>query len=118
MKTIYVFVYGILKTEDGQPATLCDPNWEMRNLGSFPALIYRPGNETAAIKGQLLTVDEDELAHFDMIEGYPNFYTRCRVNVDVEGEVYRAWMYYLEEMDSWIREAPIVKEGEWYRDYC
>lgn len=90
-----IFVYGILKRRpDAKPAIV--PGFRMVDMGHFPAAI--PGEEDDALIGELIFVDDDTVEHFDMIEGYPNFYDRQGVKVVTEeDETIEAEMYVVTE---------------------
>lgn len=88
-----LFVYGILRKalrgEDG--ATLLgdhttDERYTMYSLGYFPGVV-RGGSDS--ITGEVYEVTEEMLARCDGIEGYPDMYTRDRI----ETPWGRAWIY-------------------------
>lgn len=103
-----VFVYGSLKSGgmvrglDGFPgATIVGkakttyPDYNMLDLGSFPAVV----KGEKYIQGEVWEVDDTTFQELDMIEGYPEFYKRVKTET-TQG---RAWMYFLP--------------GDQYRDY-
>jgi gamma-glutamylcyclotransferase (GGCT)/AIG2-like uncharacterized protein YtfP len=96
-----VFVYGSLKSGgmvrglDGFPgATIVGkakttyPDFNMLDLGSFPAVV----KGEKYIQGEVWEVDDTTFQELDMIEGYPDFYKRVKTET-TQG---RAWMYFLE----------------------
>lgn len=100
-----VFVYGTLKK--GNPirgldkfagtrflasTTTANANWSMIDLGAFPAVL--PDGDHR-ISGELWEVDHVVFQELDLIEGYPDFYTRSRVET-AHGN---AWMYHFETAD-------------------
>ncbi len=113
-----VFVYGSLKKEYsnhtvlgnakllGKGITKC--KYTMVSLGGFPGILLL--KETSTIKGEVYKVGE--LGNLDRLEGYPTFYNRVKVNVELEKTDVSAWMYYLTNGEGY-KEATIIKEGEW-----
>ena len=101
-----VFVYGTLMQKadsirsldkfGDQAEFVCDTvtssrQFDMLNLGHFPGVIDSlSGNRVA---GELWRVTSDVFAQLDIIEGYPDFYTRKMIPT----EHGIAWMYYLPE---------------------
>ncbi len=69
-------------------------SFDMLDLGHFPGVIDKmSGNRVA---GELWRVTSDVFKQLDIIEGYPDFYTRKMVPT----EHGIAWMYYLPENAS------------------
>lgn len=93
-----IFVYGILKGRyaNAQPAQV--NGFRLCDMGHFPAAI--PAAEGTII-GELIAVDNETVAEFDIIEGHPDFYVRSDVEVETdEGdqiELHRAQMYIVSE---------------------
>ena len=101
-----VFVYGTLMQKAGTIRSLnkfgsdaefvsdtmtSSSSFDMLDLGHFPGVIDSlSGNRVA---GELWRVTADVFQQLDIIEGYPDFYTRKMVPTD-HGI---AWMYYLPE---------------------
>lgn len=101
-----VFVYGTLMQKadsirsldkfGDQAEFVCDTvtssrQFDMLNLGHFPGVIDSlSGNRVA---GELWRVTNRVFRELDIIEGYPDFYTRKMVPT----EHGIAWMYYLPE---------------------
>jgi len=89
-----IFVYGVLKGRyaNAQPAQV--NGFRLVDMGCFPAAI--PTAE-GVIVGELISVDDETVEEFDMIEGHPNFYVRSNVEVETgEGdtvELHKAQMY-------------------------
>lgn len=101
-----VFVYGTLMQKAGTIRSLNkfgsdaefvsdtmtqSSSFDMLDLGHFPGVIDSlSGNRVA---GELWRVTSDVFAQLDIIEGYPDFYTRKMIPT----EHGIAWMYYLCE---------------------
>ena len=101
-----VFVYGTLMQKAGGIRSLdkigdsaeyvCDTvtsseQFEMLNLGHFPGVVDSALGHRVA--GELWRVTSRVFRDLDIIEGYPDFYTRKMVPTD-HGI---AWMYYLPQ---------------------
>jgi len=101
-----VFVYGSLMQKADSIRSLdkfgydaefvCDTQtssnqFDMLNLGHFPGVIDSASGHRVA--GELWRVTSDVFRQLDIIEGYPDFYTRKMVPT----EHGIAWMYYLPE---------------------
>ena len=101
-----VFVYGTLMQKAGSIRSLnkfgaeaefvsdtltSSESFDMLNLGHFPGVIDSlSGNRVA---GELWRVTNRVFRELDVIEGYPDFYTRKMIPT----EHGIAWMYYLPE---------------------
>lgn len=95
-----VFVYGSLKrghplhdylrtVEFCGPAVTLNPEWELINLGAFPAMIHG----TNRVAGELY-MGYDEL--FEVLDRVEQGYRRIRIPVVDEGEgLISAWVYYI-----------------------
>ena len=118
-----VFVYGTLMQKAGSIRSLdkfgpeaefvsdtvtSSKQFDMLNLGHFPGVIdSASGNRVA---GELWRVTNRVFSELDLIEGYPDFYTRKMVPTD-HGI---AWMYYLPERlheDQFTRKIPSNNQG-------
>lgn len=96
-----VFVYGTLKSGQSRSMTTmpgatyvgdaatAESEFEMIDLGSFPAVLLGGINRVA---GEVWAVDDETLNILDSIEGFPHFYKRTLVDT-TQGQ---AWIYYLE----------------------
>ena len=123
--TIQVFVYGTLRPprldtvaddsryyaqiEQYVEATVpaCVSGAQMFDFGSYPGVIQGKG----AVRGDLLTVRPKALQVIDRIEGHPMFYTRTRVDVQIEAKSTKAWIYWApKEMTIGRRQ---IKNGDW-----
>lgn len=100
-----VFVYGTLKrgnrmrgldqfgnAEFVGVAETTDTQYNLWCLGAYPAISLNGNN---AVKGEVWQVSDEVMDQLDMIEGYPDFYNRRRVET-TQGT---AWMYYLQSED-------------------
>jgi gamma-glutamylcyclotransferase (GGCT)/AIG2-like uncharacterized protein YtfP len=128
MKDLLVFVYGTLKRGNRLSLNLVDgaefvgkamttePVYNMTDLGAFPA-VY-PDLQGYNIKGEVFKVTPAVLETLDMIEGYPDFYTRTLISTSL-GE---AWMYVIEDIDIYSHntKSTIVNVNDtltWYPKY-
>lgn len=141
-KEILVFVYGTLKTGgrfhyrltgtqaycgNGTligDARILNKEYVMRDLTSFPALQrVEPGSGTY-IKGELYLIDAKTLAVLDQVEDYPHLYNRELIDVWVDKQALKAWVYYMKCGDGntagtagrntrIMTQAPVVQSGEW-----
>ena len=115
-----VFVYGTLMRKANSIRSLdkfgaeaeyvCDSvtsskQFEMINCGHFPGVLdSASGNRVA---GELWRVTADVFQQLDIIEGYPDFYTRKMVPT----EHGIAWMYYLPGTVAEHRYGTKVREN-------
>ncbi|MFA7175332.1 MAG: gamma-glutamylcyclotransferase family protein [Kiritimatiellia bacterium] len=113
MQNVLVVVYGTLMT--GEPnahvaadalcrepcvitGTLYDTNW------GFPAFV--PEGDTR-VKGELLEVTAATLAAMDRLEGYPGFYDRSMIDVQLpDGSRRQAWVYIMRHLPEQARAIP------------
>ena len=101
-----VFVYGTLMSKAGTVRSLdkfapeaefvsdtvtSSKQFDMLDLGHFPGVIDSASGHRVA--GELWRVTSKVFRELDIIEGYPDFYTRKMVPT----EHGIAWMYYLPE---------------------
>lgn len=117
---IKVFVYGTLKKgfyndyvlgkSEGKfiGEGVTDPCFTLVSLCAYPAVLDKG---TTTIKGEVYEVKT--LEHLDWLEGYPEFYNRKVITVNVDGIEHLATMYYIE---GDIDHQGIVSEGEWNRE--
>ena len=71
------------------PAVLLDYKWEMLQFAN----VFEMRGVTSI--GILWEIDENELKELDMREGYPTFYDRVIAEVEHNGELVQAWVYYM-----------------------
>ena len=71
------------------PAVLLDYKWEMLQFAN----VFEMRGVTSI--GILWEIDENELKELDMREGYPTFYDRVVAEVEYNGELVQAWVYYM-----------------------
>ena len=111
-----VFVYGTLLAGE------CNARWagnarrqKAWTLGtiydtgcSFPAFVKRGRTR---VKGEVLTVDDDDLRMMDRLEGYPRLYRREQIQVNlVGGGRVLAWVYIMNNLH---KNAPVIESGDW-----
>lgn len=110
-----VFTYGtllagernhrLLKTARFVGAASTLPRYELRNLGTFPALV-RGGMR--AVAGELYEVDAPTLLALDRLESHPDFYRRARIRL-ANGTVADT---YLLRRDQ-VAGRPIIESNNW-----
>lgn len=71
------------------PAVLLDYKWEMLQFAN----VFESRGDAAV--GVLWDIDEIELQDLDYREGYPTFYNRVIAEVEHNGELVQAWVYYM-----------------------
>lgn len=107
------FAYGTLKSTHSRGNTLeyslgmlrVSLPYKMVSLGPFPGLV--PDENYHQITGELFDISTEELDILDMIEGYPDFYTRKQeIILDAP-----TWIYYLPPEE--YGEYPEVCNGNW-----
>lgn len=116
-----VFVYGSLKAGYHNHNTLAnsplistgttEPNYQMISFGSFPALIE--GDK--AYEGEIYEVDNNTLQQLDYLEGYPDFYNRSQVDIELpNGDVQKCWVYVLANPGEYpINNGSYVDRSSW-----
>ena len=96
-----VFVYGSLKKgyfnhnilKDSEficKAITMDKNYDMIDLGSFPAMV---NSGCYNIHGEVYRVNKNTLSYLDAIESNGSFYTREEIGVAPTDENTPAWIY-------------------------
>ena len=94
----FIFVYGILKRRYANAQKARVNGYRLVDLGAFPAAIPHEGG---AVIGELIYVNNETVAEFDMIEGHPHFYVRTDVEVEVgdgdNAELVQAQMYVVNQ---------------------
>lgn len=78
--------------------------------GAYPALL--PSKDKHEITFELYEVDANTSRNLDILEGYPDFYSKATINID--GEEYL--IYWLNEVKLNGAKMPDVESGDWY-DY-
>lgn len=116
---IYVMVYGTLREGGGNHAFLESAvrlqnlelaGFRMVSLGAFPAV--HPASEANTIQTELYEVDANTFAQLDQLEGYPSFYDRKQIAVELDnGARLSAWLYIMaaEKLVS----RPALTGGDW-----
>ena len=85
-------------------------NYNMYNLGGIPAVSLAHTSNETPVKVEVYEVGIEGLTGpLDGLEGYPNFYNRTLVPVDVVGVgIVDCWIYHIDrEYDK------VVKTGDW-----
>lgn len=81
----------------------------MVSLGGFPAVTL--GQHLHHIKVEVYRVQD--ISPLDRLEGYPYFYDRTPVPVEMEdGTTETAYIYHIEDEEYLLRKTP-VPGGEW-----
>lgn len=91
----YVFSYGTLVNKFRKnliPARLV-ACLEMSNYGMYNALVKCRDENTFV--GSVLELTDEELEEADYYEGYPDLYTRKELNVILDDQTIKAWVYIL-----------------------
>lgn len=78
----------------------------MVSLGAFPALIPCPYDTPITV--EVYDVDDITFSRLDMLEGYPDFYNRSKV----ETSKGNAWLYHFETGGTHYSNG-VVKSGNW-----
>lgn len=105
-----VFVYGTLRPS--KVATHKLYGFEMHNYGKFPYII--PSSEFGAqVLGNVISVDDKELAELDLYEGVAKrLYTRNTVLVHhiEDGERLTCFVY----VATSLLHPPLIASGDWF----
>ena len=111
-----VFVYGTLLA--GERNARCAGNarrqkaWTLGTIHDtgwrFPAFVKRGRTH---VKGEVLTVNDDDLRSMDRLEGYPHLYRREQIQVHlVGGGSVLVWVYIMNDIRA---DAPVIESGDW-----
>lgn len=106
-----IFAYGTLKRDYGNSRVFSGGRGELigagvtkdefvMTTGGFPR-IYRPApplplwtiGQAGHVIGDLWRANDEALEVCDGIEGHPNWYKREEVDIRINGEVVKAWIY-------------------------
>ena len=83
--------------------TLYDTGW------GFPAFV--PDADGREVRGELLTVTAEGLAHMDVLEGYPRMYRRDEVKATLaDGATVQAMVYVMNRLPP---RAAVIASGDW-----
>ena len=86
--------------------------FEMYSLGAFPAITE--SNVEDRIFAEVYEVTEGTFARLDILEGYPNFYNRKKVDTPL-GE---AWIYFIKNTERFTDSRRVLpKEGVPYASW-
>jgi len=55
-------------------------------------------------------VDEEKLAHLDILEAYPTLYTRRITPINVSGETFDGWIYLMNDFREELLEKEYLSE--------
>lgn len=81
--------------------------FKMISMGDvFPALIHSKENNKITL--ELYSISFKVFKNLDILEGYPNFYSRKKISID--GDYY--WVYYLSNLKKPDNEI-LVESGDW-----
>ena len=118
-REILVFVYGTLMRGENNHGLLfgsrfvstsfTKPDFELVNLGAFPALIRaEEGEAGAAVRGEVYAVDRMILEILDEVEDHPRLYVRTPIEL-ADGLQVQAYLL------AGARAAfyPRVESGDW-----
>lgn len=96
---VKIFVYGILvgRYENRQPAIL----YGFEKIRDEDCAYYSiKQNKNEEINGELIDVDQWHFEDIDNIEGFPHYYTRYKVKVEVCNDGYN-----LVDEDAWVYQT-------------
>lgn len=66
--------------------------------------------EDGIVHVEVYEVNDSGLRVLDMLEGYPDFYNRKKVNVTANKVYTDVWVYYHEELDQ---DLELIPHGDW-----
>lgn len=121
---ILVAVYGTLRSGEGNHRSMVRAqgvslglgktvdNINIYSLGGFPKVsMTRTDHGVPVVVEVFETNEAGVLGPLDGLEGYPRFYNRSIIDIELDsGEVVKAWMYHIESDDS--LNYPILS-GDW-----
>lgn len=106
MPQVYMFSYGmntnlsgmLMRCERATPLgvfCLRDHRFDFRYHAD---VVYSPGDQ---VWGMLWSLNDDDFAAIDRVEGYPNYYTRKQVTVGNDDmQVRNVWVYHMQVQDE------------------
>jgi len=114
-----VFVYGTLKHEGPNHAILGSnrilngytraPGYVMVHLGGFPGAV-KVKSGGWHVYGEVWDIDDKAFEMVDHLEGYPEFYHRDIIDLDIHG---KAWIYALPA-DRYLKKGTkFIAHGRW-----
>lgn len=123
---VLVAVYGTLRTGEGNHRCMeyadgvslgmgkTVENYNLYSLGGFPKVSLTRTDHEVPVVVEVFETDEAGLTGpLDRLEGYPSFYNRTKVAVNLDsGETVEAWIYHIEGNSG--LSAPI-KNGDWVK---
>ena len=109
-----VFVYGTLRN-GFHNHFIMNPTFNLgKGLTKEKYAMYESGipflvedEPLVRITGELYMVDQTTFEILDILEGHPKWYTRKKVDVIVEGEDHKAWVYFNE------KQGTLIKTGDY-----
>ena len=124
MSDVLVAVYGSLRKGLGNhrvmeiaKGELVDAGYTSKNcnlydLGAFPSVSLAHSSANKPVRVEVYQVPEDGVTGpLDGLEGYPHFYNRTVINVDLDnGEVVQAWLYHID-----AEKSKLVESGDWVK---
>jgi gamma-glutamylaminecyclotransferase len=78
--------------------------------GGFPSLDKSLATHQVVVETYEVT-NSDTASHLDSLEGYPSFYNRSIVDIELDnGTVVQSWIY---DINNSSESLPIVDSGDW-----
>lgn len=94
MNTLYYFAYGMLTDPDiMSDGDFIGDGILQNHMFEFRQFANVTESSGSSVRGVVWEITPDMLSYLDEIEGYPNFYTRVKVNVRTKIGVVKAEMY-------------------------
>jgi len=113
--TVRVFVYGTLLSGEPNHRVLggaklagvvhTKPEFELRDLGPFPALVM---GGACRVAGEVYEVDGPALAALDRLESHPRFYHRSCIVLD-DGTEAETYLLTPEQ----VQGRAVIASGDW-----
>ena len=111
MKKTKVFVYGILQTGSGTPATITG---DLYQVASFPGVVRVDKELAGQVHGEILEVTSRELFEFDIIEGVPHHYDRVETTAQTADGPVKCYVY---EYQLPVEGKTLILSGRWKDEY-
>ena len=115
-----VFVYGSLMKGGGHHHIISEQLFLGRAVSKYhytmsarfhPFVADIKEHGCSKIHGELYSVNDKVFKAIDKLENHPDYYNRKQVYFNMEGDPYKAWMYFYPKV-----EGTIVPTGD-YKDY-
>lgn len=114
-----VFVYGTLKRNQRASSKLAEARYV--GLGKSMTVFEMYGSKDQfpmifdaadgrPVLGEVYEVSEGTFQELDKYEGYPNFYNRKLIYIQMflDSRLEQAWVYYVKKKTDWVEKSGVI----------